>query len=79
MLTTTVLTGERRLPDLARCLNPQNHVGYNIAVETPQYDLTSLQDLENFPIAINGSGRAPQVLGNLATVARRRARHREPL
>ncbi len=51
-------------------LNPQNHVSYNIAVETPQYDLTSLQDLENFPIAINGSGRSPQVLGNLATITR---------
>jgi len=51
-------------------LNPQNHVSYNIAVETPQYDVTSLQQLENFPIAISGSGDAPQLLGNLATITR---------
>ena len=30
-------------------LNPQNHVSYNIAVQTPQYDVKSLQELENFP------------------------------
>jgi multidrug efflux pump subunit AcrB len=51
-------------------LNPQNHVSYNILVQTPQYDVTSLQQLENFPISINGSGRAPQLLGNLATITR---------
>jgi multidrug efflux pump subunit AcrB len=51
-------------------LNPQNKVSYNIAVQTPQYDVTSLQQLENFPIAISGSGRAPQLLGNLATITR---------
>jgi multidrug efflux pump subunit AcrB len=32
-------------------LNPQNHVSYNIAVQTPQYDVQNLQQLENFPIA----------------------------
>ena len=51
-------------------LNPQNHVSYNILVQTPQYDVTSLQQLQNFPIAINGSGHAPQLLGNLATITR---------
>jgi CzcA family heavy metal efflux pump len=51
-------------------LNPQNHVSYNIAVQTPQYDVKSLQELENFPIAINGSGQQPQILGNLASIVR---------
>jgi multidrug efflux pump subunit AcrB len=51
-------------------LNPQNHVSYNIAVQTPQYDVKSLQELENFPIAINGSAQQPQILGNLASIER---------
>ena len=46
-------------------LNPRNGVTYNIAVQTPQYRMTSLQDLMNTPV--NGAGaQAPQVLGNLA-------------
>jgi CzcA family heavy metal efflux pump len=51
-------------------LNPGNHVSYNIAVQTPQYDVKSLQELENFPIAINGSAQQPQLLGNLASIER---------
>jgi multidrug efflux pump subunit AcrB len=51
-------------------LNPQNHVSYSIAVQTPQYDVKSLQELENFPIAINGSAQQPQILGNLASIER---------
>jgi len=51
-------------------LNPQNHVSYNIAVQTPQYDVKSLQDLENFPIATMGSPQQPQILGNLASIQR---------
>jgi multidrug efflux pump subunit AcrB len=51
-------------------LNPQNHVSYNIAVQTPQYDVKSLQELENFPIALNGSDHPPQILGNLASIVR---------
>jgi CzcA family heavy metal efflux pump len=51
-------------------LNPQNHVSYNIAVQTPQYFVQSLQQLENFPIAKNNSGQQPQILGNLASITR---------
>ncbi|MGA2896427.1 MAG: efflux RND transporter permease subunit [Acidobacteriaceae bacterium] len=51
-------------------LNPQNHVSYNIAVETPQYEVKDLQELENFPIATNGSAQQPQILGNLASFER---------
>ncbi len=51
-------------------LNPQNHVSYNVAVQTPQYEVKDLQELENFPIAINGSGQQPQILGNLASIVR---------
>jgi multidrug efflux pump subunit AcrB len=51
-------------------LNPQNHVSYNIAVQTPQYNVQNLQQLENFPIATNGSSQQPQILGNLASIDR---------
>jgi multidrug efflux pump subunit AcrB len=51
-------------------LNPQNHVSYNIAVQTPQYDVKSLQELQNFPISTSGSAQQPQILGNLASIER---------
>ncbi len=51
-------------------LNPQNHVSYNIAVQTPQYNVQNLQQLQNFPIATNGSGQQPQILGNIASIDR---------
>jgi multidrug efflux pump subunit AcrB len=51
-------------------LDPQNHVSYNIAVQTPQYDVKSLQELQNFPISTNGSAQQPQILGNLASIVR---------
>jgi CzcA family heavy metal efflux pump len=51
-------------------LNPQNHVSYNIAVQTPQYNVQNLQQLENFPIATNGSTQQLQILGNLASIRR---------
>jgi multidrug efflux pump subunit AcrB len=51
-------------------LNPQNHVSYNIAVQTPQYDMQNLQQLQNLPIATNGSGQQPQILGNIASIDR---------
>ncbi len=51
-------------------LNPQNHVSYNIAVQTPQYDVQNLQQLKNFPIATNGSSQQPQILGNIASIDR---------
>ncbi len=51
-------------------LNPQNHVNYNIAVQMPQYDVQSLSQLENFPIATSGSGQQPQILRNLASIDR---------
>jgi multidrug efflux pump subunit AcrB len=51
-------------------LNPQNHISYNIAVQTPQYDVESLSQLQNFPIATSGSNRQPQILSNLASIDR---------
>ena len=48
-------------------LNPKNGVTYSVAIQTPQYRETSLQDLMNTPVT-GASGQAPQVLGNLVQV-----------
>jgi CzcA family heavy metal efflux pump len=51
--------------------DPKTGVQYNVAVQAPQYRLTSLQDLASTPIT-NNNPNAPssQLLANLATVAR---------
>ncbi len=49
-------------------LNPRNGVSYNIAAESPQYDMDSLPDLRNIPITVPGS--APQILASLAHIRR---------
>jgi len=49
-------------------LNPKNGVTYPIAIQSPQYRETSLQDLMNTPVT-NAATRTPQVLGNLAQVS----------
>jgi len=48
-------------------LNPKNGVTYPIAIQTPQYRATSMQDLINTPV-VNANAQAPQVLGNLAQI-----------
>jgi multidrug efflux pump subunit AcrB len=50
-------------------LNPQNGVSYNIAVQSPQYDIESLQDLQNIPIT-GVAGAPSQILGNMAAIQR---------
>jgi CzcA family heavy metal efflux pump len=51
-------------------LSPQNGVVYSVAVQTPQYNIDSLDSLLNMPIAGTASGAAanPQLLGNLVEV-----------
>src|SRR5271163_2996271 len=44
-------------------LNPKNGVTYSISIQTPQYHMTSLQDLMNTPVT--SANAQPQVLGNL--------------
>jgi multidrug efflux pump subunit AcrB len=50
-------------------LNPKNGVSYQVATQTPQYLLDSLQALADIPVT-GPSGAAPQLLGNLATFTR---------
>ncbi len=54
-------------------LNPQNGVVYNVAVQTPQYRVDSLDSLLNMPVAPGtgqgtGNGGSAQLLGNLVEV-----------
>jgi multidrug efflux pump subunit AcrB len=51
-------------------LNFQNGVNYQVAVQTPQYKVDTLQDLKNTPVVAPNLPR-PELLGNLATVERR--------
>ena len=56
-------------------LNPANGVSYSIYVQTPQYAMGSINDLENTPIVPAGAAGAAamdrtQLLGNLATITR---------
>jgi multidrug efflux pump subunit AcrB len=45
-------------------LNPQNGVNYNVAVQTPQYRLSSIDDIRRTPIT-GASGGNTQLLDNL--------------
>jgi multidrug efflux pump subunit AcrB len=50
-------------------LDPRRGVQYLVAVQTPQYDVNSLDVLRNTPVVAPGGG-AVQTLGNLATITR---------
>ena len=49
-------------------LNPKNGVTYSLVVQTPQYHMTSLQQLMNMPVNDPGVPNS-QVLGNLVQLA----------
>ena len=51
-------------------LNYLNGVNYQVAVQTPQYRMDSLQELLDTPITTTGT-TSPQLLGNLVTLERR--------
>ncbi len=50
-------------------LNWNNGVNYSLVAQTPQYDIQSLQDLENTPISGAGA-RRPGILANVARIRR---------
>jgi len=50
-------------------LDPKNGVEYNIATQTPQYRIQSLQDLENVPVT-GPSNATPQILTSIASIQR---------
>jgi multidrug efflux pump subunit AcrB len=50
-------------------LNWQNGVTYNLATQTPQYRIQSLQDIQNIPISAPTTTR-PGILANVASITR---------
>jgi multidrug efflux pump subunit AcrB len=50
-------------------LNWKNGVNYNLQVQTPQYDISSLNELRNIPIAA-GTTRQPEILADVADITR---------
>ena len=50
-------------------LNRRNGVNYDLATQAPQYDIQSLQDLQNLPIT-GASARTPAILADVATIDR---------
>jgi CzcA family heavy metal efflux pump len=47
-------------------LNPKNEVTYQVAVQAPQYHMTSMQDLTTIPVS---SPQGSQLMGNLVQVS----------
>jgi len=47
-------------------LNPDNAVTYQMAVQSPQYRMTNLQDMLNIPVT---SQQGPQLMGNLVQIS----------
>ena len=50
-------------------LNWTNGVSYNLVTQTPQYDIQSLQDLEDTPITSPAANR-PEILADVASIQR---------
>jgi multidrug efflux pump subunit AcrB len=53
-------------------LNPKNGVSYQLTTESPQYQIDSLQALQNIPLAKGGevSNTQAQILGSLGSLSR---------
>jgi multidrug efflux pump subunit AcrB len=51
-------------------LDPSNGVSYPIAVQTPEYRIDTISDLENTPVTSGPQGHGLQVLGGIATIQR---------
>jgi multidrug efflux pump subunit AcrB len=49
-------------------LNPKSGVSYNIAAQSPQYEMDTLQDLRNIPVT--GTGASAAILNSVASIQR---------
>ena len=49
-------------------VNPVSGFEYNVAVQVPQYQISSMQNLENIPISSASANRPQELLSNLAQV-----------
>jgi len=50
-------------------LNYKNGVNYNVVVQSPQYDIQSLNDLQNIPLS-SATGKQPEILADVANISR---------
>src|SRR5262249_21446134 len=50
-------------------LNRQNGVNYSLVTQAPQYNIQSLQDIQNLPVTAAAASR-PGILADVATIAR---------
>jgi multidrug efflux pump subunit AcrB len=50
-------------------LNYKNGVNYNIVVESPQYTIQSLNDLQNIPLS-SSTSKQPEILADVANITR---------
>jgi multidrug efflux pump subunit AcrB len=50
-------------------LNPVNGVNYNVVTRSPEYRITSLQDLQNIPVS-SPNVTQPEILGEVGTISR---------
>ncbi len=50
-------------------LNPKNGTTYNIVAQTPQYQIQSLNDLNNIPIT-SPTAQRPEILADVASISR---------
>jgi multidrug efflux pump subunit AcrB len=51
-------------------VDPNNHVSYQIATQTPQYRTNTLQDLENIPITGTDPAAPPSIMASLVSTQR---------
>ena len=51
-------------------LDPKSGVTYSVVAQTPQYDMSSIGDLDNVPITSDGVHR-PEILGDVVSTSRR--------
>ncbi|WP_158821591.1 efflux RND transporter permease subunit [Granulicella sp. S156] len=63
-----ILSGSTQLTPMF-FLNNRNGVVYNIVTQTPQYQVQSLQDLQNIPITAPGA-KEPEILADVADFGR---------
>jgi multidrug efflux pump subunit AcrB len=63
-----VLSGSSQLTPMF-FLNPSNGIVYSIIAQTPQYQIQSLNDLENIPLTASGATK-PEILADVATLSR---------
>jgi CzcA family heavy metal efflux pump len=52
-------------------LDPKNGVEYSLAAQTPQYDISSFNDLNNVPISSSETRQHPEIMGDVVNTYRR--------